>query len=380
MSAASILKLIGDLQTQFGDNLRTTWSKRTLLCENYISQVNAETIADSIVDIVALPGIRAESIRLAHRGSAVPSFEYVTTGRVGPRSVSDLIDHNSLSSIITERNATLIVDGLDLYDVNFATLRETLNNHFDSTVNLSAILTPRWSKGLSIHIDDEDVIVLQLKGTKDWNIYQPVNFSFLRGRGIEREELTARERSARLRPGDLMYVPRGAPHVAASGGEGSMHLTIAIERPNLSALIEKSQYDYPVTGDGYGREYHAQLLRNVLSVSGGINPDLERIIGASISPAKVAQTLRALTGPLAEDTYFEAVEGFVLSASSNSDDGWIVAAVGSTQLHVPAGNAGPLRTLAAGGRVHANSVSSSDSVYLDQMIRLGMIDVVNVAQ
>lgn len=57
MSAASILKLIGDLQTQFGDNLRTTWSKRTLLCENYISQVNAETIADSIADIVALPSI-----------------------------------------------------------------------------------------------------------------------------------------------------------------------------------------------------------------------------------------------------------------------------------------------------------------------------------
>ncbi|WP_342318732.1 JmjC domain-containing protein [Corynebacterium mayonis] len=380
MSTASFLKLIGDLQTQLGDNLRSAWSKRTLLCENYIAQVDAETIADCIADIVALPGIRAESIRLAHRGSAVPSFEYVTTGRVGPWSVSDLIDHNRLSSVITERNATLIVDGLDLYDVNFATLHEALNSHFDSIVNLSAILTPRWSKGLSIHIDDEDVIVLQLKGTKDWNIYHPVNFSFLRGRGIEREELTARERSVRLRPGDLMYVPRGAPHVAASGGEGSMHLTIAIERPNLSTLIEKSQYDYPIPGDGYGRAYHMQLLRTVLSVSGGINPDPERVIDDSISPAKVASTLRALTGPLAEDIYFEAVEGFALSASSNSDDGWIVAAVGSTQLHVPSVNAEPLRSLAAGDRVHANSVSNPDSVYLDQLIRLGMIDVVNITR
>lgn len=373
MSTASLLELIGDLQTQLGNDLRAAWSKRTLLRESYLSQNDAEAIANNIADIVALPGIRAECIRLAHRGGAVPSLDYVTKGRVGAWTVSDLIDHKRLNSIITERSATLLMDGLNLYNMDFAALREALSNHFDSTVNLSAILTPRWSKGLSIHIDDEDVIVVQLKGTKDWNIHQPVDFSFLRGRGIEREELTNRERSVRLRPGDLMYVPRGAPHVAASGGEGSVHLTIIIERPTISSLIEKTQHDYPVPGEGYGREYHTQLLKKALSLSDETDPELNEVIDDSVSPAMVAQTLRALTEPLAGENQFEAAEGLVLS---NSDDGSIIAAAGSTQMRVPAGNAEPLRALAAGNRVNASSVSNADSVYLDQLIRLGLINVV----
>lgn len=378
MSTTSLLKLTGDLQNQLGNDLRTAWSKRTLLHKSYLSCDDAEAISDRIMDIVALPGIRSECIRLAHRGGAVPTLDYVKVGQIGAWTIPDLIDHKRLHSIITKRRATLLVDSLNLYDRDFATLQVALSNHFDSIVDLSAILTPRWSKGLSIHIDSEDVVVIQLKGTKDWNVHQPVNFSFHHGRGIEQTDLTRRERSVRLRPGDLMYVPRGAPHVAASGEEGSVHLALAIERPTVSSLIKRSQHDHPIPGKaGYGHVCHEQLLKNARFFTSEVSLNSTNAIEKNLHPAMVARSLRSLTGPLDEKAQFEAVDGFILS---DSDYGSIVATVGSTQVRVPVECAAPLRILATGNRVCASSVSDTDSVYLDQLIRLGLVNVVTSTQ
>lgn len=374
MNTAKLSKLSHDLQTHLGTKLKAAWSKQTVLHESYLTPTEAESISDRIIDIVTLTGIRSECIRLSHHGSAVPTLDYVKPGQVGAWTVPDLIDHHRLTTIINEKQATLLVDGLDLYDDDFASLREALSFHFNSTVDLSAILTPRWTKGLSIHIDSEDVIVLQLKGTKDWNIHQPVDFTFHQGRGIQRAELTRKERAVRLQAGDLLYVPRGAPHVAASGGEGSIHLAIAIERPTFSSLVKGSQHDSPIPGEvGYGRAAHSQFLKSTTHLDNDNKMEPISATNQYTSSVIAAKSLRSLIGPLNKEAFFTATTDLTVS---DSNKGSVTFAVNGKQVSIPKAHAEPLRIVAAGKPLPATSVSNANSVYLDQLIRLGLVNVV----
>lgn len=103
------------------------------------------------------------------------------------------------------------------------------DTHFRSNVNL--YLTKSGRQGLSPHFDDQDVFVLQLSGTKRWSIYEtvsplpldnPIRPEPRHHYGPPREEIL-------MRPGDLLYVPRGVGHAAeADGSAPSLHLTIAV--------------------------------------------------------------------------------------------------------------------------------------------------------
>lgn len=119
-------------------------------------------------------------------------------------------------------------------------------------------LTPPGSQGLSAHVDDHDVFVLQMDGCKSWLLSPPTEpcdmlplphaprrtVPQLRGgRGCGRSSGGSSSSSAQLRfelsPGDCLYVPRGWAHEAAAtvaadaAGAGmccaSLHLSVGVQ-------------------------------------------------------------------------------------------------------------------------------------------------------
>ena len=107
-------------------------------------------------------------------------------------------------------------------------------------------LTPGDSQTAPPHSDDRDVFVLQLHGEKAWLVWsaeearsQPLPFSDeMLGKGADvlaEAALGEPGLSCMLRPGHLLYIPRGAPHVARTAGSASpsLHLTIAIPTADL---------------------------------------------------------------------------------------------------------------------------------------------------
>ena len=99
-------------------------------------------------------------------------------------------------------------------------------------------LTPRDAKGFLPHSDSHDFFITQMAGVKRWRVYRsPV---YLPTRDMELGKVPGRDIDAAvlaapplldvvLRPGDVLYVPRGFIHEAETSDEsGSMHLTVRV--------------------------------------------------------------------------------------------------------------------------------------------------------
>jgi bifunctional lysine-specific demethylase and histidyl-hydroxylase NO66 len=88
-------------------------------------------------------------------------------------------------------------------------------------------------QGFAPHYDDVDVFVVQTEGRKRWRLYAPLPDAILpavsspdfdEADGGIGEPLL----DAVLRPGDMLYLPRGTIHQAeALEGEHSLHVTIS---------------------------------------------------------------------------------------------------------------------------------------------------------
>lgn len=117
-------------------------------------------------------------------------------------------------------------------------LVEALGRAFAARIGVNSYLTPKGSRTLSIHTDDHDVFVLQVQGEKVWRLHELRNLSVMRLDYKQDLAFTPEWGESRLegpllaeltlRPGDLLYVPRGMPHCAVAQDATSLHLTIAV--------------------------------------------------------------------------------------------------------------------------------------------------------
>lgn len=115
-------------------------------------------------------------------------------------------------------------------------LVKALSKVFHSDIGVNAYLTPKGSRTFPIHTDEHDVLVLHLEGEKVWRLHefsllqlglsQKKNFKFT-------EEWYNRTKTpelaeVRLKPGDVLFIPRGMPHYAVAQESTCLHLTISI--------------------------------------------------------------------------------------------------------------------------------------------------------
>ena len=100
--------------------------------------------------------------------------------------------------------------------------------HVACSVNLYA--TPAGATTLEPHADDHCVFVAQLSGAKLWRIFlDGEQFPDL-GATLPRPGDDANSFFVTLYTGDVIYVPRGAPHVCqALDGEPSIHVSVGLD-------------------------------------------------------------------------------------------------------------------------------------------------------
>lgn len=121
-----------------------------------------------------------------------------------------------------------------------ATLAD-LEGYWRCVVGANAYMTPGGgSQGFAPHADDVDVFILQLTGAKAWTVRAPRSpdevLPLHPSPDFAPGEAGAVALEATLRPGDLLYLPRGAVHSArtpAAGEEGhsaspSLHVTVSV--------------------------------------------------------------------------------------------------------------------------------------------------------
>ncbi|XP_036603721.1 ribosomal oxygenase 2 isoform X1 [Trichosurus vulpecula] len=113
-------------------------------------------------------------------------------------------------------------------------IQEKLECFFGSLVGSNVYITPSESQGLPPHYDDIEVFILQLEGKKHWRLYQPT-VPLAREYNVESEDrIGAPTHEFTLKPGDLLYFPRGTIHQADTppGLAHSTHVTISTYQNN----------------------------------------------------------------------------------------------------------------------------------------------------
>jgi len=182
---------------------------------------------------------------LAHSQLPLAQVEVIGAGGSAPaprRTVSGrpILDLRRIAEHVQRRGGGIRVHGIETYVPSVRDLADRLGPLLGATVAVNAYYTTPRLEGLSLHWDTHDVLVLQLDGAKHWTLYEPP---------IERP-IPPYHRSTLyslepgeptwegvVRAGELLYVPRGTPHLAKAFESSSLHLACGFVLPTWHDLL-----------------------------------------------------------------------------------------------------------------------------------------------
>ena len=235
-------RLLASRREQF---VREHWGQRPLLVSaSERGADEAELFSPAAVDeLLTRRGLRTPFLRMAQSGSTLADREFTTGGGVGA-GIGDQVDEDAVRRRFAA-GATIVLQGLHRTWAPIADLAGEVAEELGHPVQVNAYVTPPGNQGFSAHYDVHDVFVLQVHGAKAWRVHPPVWPHPLRDQPWEDRKAAVAEAAGaspllepELRPGDLLYLPRGYLHSAMACSEVSIHLTIGIHTWTRAHLLD----------------------------------------------------------------------------------------------------------------------------------------------
>jgi hypothetical protein len=213
-----------------GEFLEDYWERRPLAIERDEEGRYDDLLSQAEVEqIVCSGGLRYPGFRLVKAGDQLRAREYTVDIPWRPTSFSGTADVERVLAE-WERGATIVLQGLHLTRPSVGAFCRSLEATLGHPAQANAYYTPRAAQGLPVHHDTHDVFVLQVAGEKRWLVYQPALELPLKAQRYT-AELGGPGESVEdrlLRPGDMLYLPRGWLHEAVTSETDSLHLTIGV--------------------------------------------------------------------------------------------------------------------------------------------------------
>ncbi|HEX8482500.1 MAG TPA: cupin domain-containing protein [Allosphingosinicella sp.] len=130
--------------------------------------------------------------------------------------------------------ASLVADSVEDASPELRRVTAMLSERFLGTSGANAYCSFRGVQAFHSHCDLHDVFAAHAEGEKVWRIYEnrapdPVE----QYQGEDAQALIERAKGrvmmeVRMRPGDLLYIPRGFYHDALASSEASLHVTFSL--------------------------------------------------------------------------------------------------------------------------------------------------------
>ncbi|TAM60386.1 hypothetical protein EPN52_05290 [bacterium] len=227
--------------------------------------------------------VDSEDLRVVKNGTPARPETYLREGsrRVDADRVSALFAHG----------CTVVLDKVQAYSGPVLELCRGLEVCLRHRVNANLYLTPSGSQGFAAHYDTHDTVILQVEGAKHWRVYgAPVEVPLLAQKHDKKKHLAGEvEIDVVLRPGDLLYLPRGVMHEAVCTDEFSLHVTLGLHPILWIDVLEEAAKR--------GGLDEAMLRRSAAEVelAGGAGGEaLSEAIGRTFSPQRLLETLQDL--------------------------------------------------------------------------------------
>lgn len=150
-------------------------------------------------------------------------------GGSGPRRADPAKVH-----VFLRIGASLVANSLEDVDPAIRQVAAMLGDEFAATSGANAYCSFKDVQAFNSHCDLHEVFALHLEGEKTWRIYEnraEAPIEPLEGDGAQAIIDRAKGdvmMTAHMRPGDLLYIPRGYFHDALASSDSSLHLTFAV--------------------------------------------------------------------------------------------------------------------------------------------------------
>ncbi|MGJ0119188.1 JmjC domain-containing protein [Williamsia sp. MIQD14] len=293
----------------------------------------------------------AVDVRLNATSGPVHPRAYTTAARDATGHVREQVSTAKVVDLFAA-GATVIIDNVARAQPALAELTRTLGRELAVTsVDMALFATPNGHSGLPVHVDDVDVVVIQLAGAKRWDLWDGTSADdgALTARTLE-TELAGIDptRSHVLGVGAVMFVPAGTPHRALAVPQaGSVHLSIMVNRPSvrdlLVSIIESAARDAGVDLDARTR-----------------------------TPSRVVETVLAHLNDSVVPAAAHHPDAPTFASLITVDDDDAVVLPSSTRFHATADGAGRVRLI---GRRGTTAVSAALAADLDALPTDTSIDV-----
>jgi lysine-specific demethylase/histidyl-hydroxylase NO66 len=193
---------------------------------------------------------------------------------------------------------TIVLESIHRYVRAIASLLQAIEVELNFATQVNAYFTPPESQGFVPHYDEHDVLILQIRGSKIWHLYDGIDVApraALRHEPIAADALPS-PTDVRLEVGDVLYLPGGRVHAAEATSEVSVHLTVGVLAPTLLLLVTRALNSLSGSDD----RVHTQLPPRYLD-----DPDVRATLGVLVRDVVQAleqpSVIAAGLGSLADD-------------------------------------------------------------------------------
>jgi lysine-specific demethylase/histidyl-hydroxylase NO66 len=257
-------------------------------------------------EVLALtPYWNEDTLKVYFRSRAALRENYCDTSdlRPGSKAPADPAKVKALLGV----GASLIANHIHRVCPQIAAVAQVLEREFAARVAANAYCSFKGVQAFQTHFDLHDVFALQVEGEKTWRVYEsradaPVT-PLPPGDEVEKWLTASRGKvlfEADMKPGDVLYLPRGQYHDALTGAHASLHVTFGVTPPTGLALFKL--LESAVTGESAFRQYLPDA-RDEAALRERLAALAERIKTVLTSPAFATDVLnhqRSLAGAKAE--------------------------------------------------------------------------------
>jgi hypothetical protein len=320
-----------------------TWGREPAVFDGATVDGTIDDFADvfsvDIADELIRHAARRPTIRLVNNGSNVDPGRYTVDRLVGGRWV-EIVDDLKLTELFAA-GSSVVFQTLHRTSPSVGSFVRDLALDISHPIQANAYLTPARSTALAPHADAHDVIVVQLHGSKRWNVDGLGSFV--------------------LSVGDRMYIPAGTTHSAESCDQTSLHLTIGISRTTLRSVLGRAldgidelraplPLDYGRDGDsGFGEQLAVALSATITRLEACCPAEL--VEAEQTRHRGTGRTNRTLSGVIAAESVGPDVairwvcDHVVESATDEDPDRRLRITGGRRTVRIPTGARDALNAL-----------------------------------
>lgn len=137
-----------------------------------------------------------------------------------------------------KQGATLVANDIDQLTPELNAFCRAMEASLGGKVQANLYMSSKRRQGFKVHFDTHDVFAVHVEGEKVWNVFEgravdPIAHNMFKSLSQEHHDQAKGDlwREVRLKPGDLLYLPRGQYHYALADDGGCIHIAFGVTYP-----------------------------------------------------------------------------------------------------------------------------------------------------